>query len=160
MKGMRVKAFHKERGIVITLFLWILLITGCTKNDINVSDIVGTWVESRDSTLVASSRSLARLSFTSDGRFEIANLPRRFIDRSMPRDDFTTAISGFGTWQLGQYDSYRSAYRSVELSFDPGILGRFGYDTPILISTEGETSLFFWLDEAGMGRFKLVKEIR
>ncbi len=155
MKVLQVVAHHQRKWVAV-LCLWVLLTAGCAQKDIKAGNIVGTWVERRESTQVAGSRPVARFVFTSNGRFEVSNLPRRFIDGSMPREDLTTAFNGTGNWQLGQ----SGPYRAVALTFDPGIGSKYGYDVPLLISTEGEISLFFWLGEEAEGRFKFVKELR
>jgi uncharacterized protein (DUF2147 family) len=157
MKVLCAEVPFRERVMIATLCLCVSVMASCAQWSIKASDIVGTWVEHRDSKLVAGSRPLARFTFTSDGRFEVTNLPRRFIDREMRRDDFITSIDGAGTWQLNQYDPYRNQYGSVELHFAFGTLGTSGYNMPILISTYGQTTLFFWLGEEGEGRFEFVK---
>lgn len=100
-------------------------------------DIVGLWVERRESPSTADLTPHASFNFSADGRFEATDLPREYFTFPGPR---ISSVSG--SWQLDISSPDPFAFHRVNLVFDRS-RDSYAFESNLFVSTDGHGYILF-----------------
>ncbi len=144
------------KTIVLALFISILfsVLTGCGSP--KPEEIVGEWTPASDSPRIVKNASLFEPIYLSEQPYFIFNGDGSFIVEHFPEalvglHNSARVISGKGNWFIGKY----RGSNVVKLRFTEGMT----LETYMEVSKGiRNITLYFWIEEPGVGRFDFVKK--
>ena len=132
-------------------WLSLAVLTGCLPQKPTADNIVGQWVEERQSSSNSGTTAgCAVFKFYANGQFEAHNIPQEYFSISLP----PSRIDAVGEWEL-EINKDPLGWDALNLKFD--LPGRASFGSKLNVASDGsERTLFAWRGDESI-RVSFVK---